>query len=294
MRFADYIYLLALAVIVQSCGDRESSPGGSGFIEATEVTLSAETGGQLVALYFDEGQEISANDTIGMIDTLTVMLKLRQAEAVAEAVRAKLQMSSINIKQATFNLDLARKEFERIASLIKSGSANQQQYDQLETAYNQARMAEDEAKVAYKSVAAELSQTRAQIDILKKQLDDCFPTSPLSGIVIEKFVEPGELVGTGQPLLRIAELDTVWVKVYLPPSDLTRIVLGGGAEVNPEDGVYEPLPGAVVWISDQAEFTPKNVQTKQARANLVYAVKIKIPNPERILKIGMPVLVRIR
>jgi HlyD family secretion protein len=113
-------------------------------------------------------------------------------------------------------------------------------------------------------------------------------------VVINKFVEVGELIGVGKPLVKIAKLDTVWVKVYLPPSDLTRISLGGHALVDPEDGRNKPLEGKVSWISDQAEFTPKNVQTKEARADLVYAVKITIPNPGKVLKIGMPVSVKIQ
>jgi HlyD family secretion protein len=109
--------------------------------------------------------------------------------------------------------------------------------------------------------------------------------------VVTRYVESGELVAIGKPLVKVARLDTVWVKVYLPPSDLTRIKLGGRAEIDPEDGRSRPLAGSISWISSEAEFTPKNVQTKEARADLVYAVKITIPNPDQTLKIGMPVLV---
>ena len=130
--------------------------------------------------------------------------------------------------------------------------------------------------------------------MLRQQLTDCTPLAPVAGVVVKKYVEVGELVTPGQPLIEIARLDTVWVKVYLPPEDLTRINLGDRAEVDPEDGRAEPMIGRVSWIASAAEFTPKNVQTREARADLVYAIKVIIPNPEHTLKIGMPVAVRIR
>jgi HlyD family secretion protein len=294
MRFTGYALLLIPALIFISCGNRDSHPAGSGLVEATEVVLSAETSGQLKLLYFDEGQNIASGDTIGLIDTSTVILRLRQAEAVGDAAETKLEISSINIKQASYNLDLAKKEFDRIASLLKSGSANQQQYDRVETAYDLAVLSKEQADASFKSAQSDLSKARSEIAILQKQMNDCFPTSPLPGVIINKFVEPGELIGVGKPLVKIAKLDTVWVKIYLPPADLTKISLGGHAQVDPEDGRNKPLDGTVSWISDEAEFTPKNVQTKEARADLVYAVKITIPNPGKILKIGMPVSVKIQ
>jgi HlyD family secretion protein len=120
------------------------------------------------------------------------------------------------------------------------------------------------------------------------------PISPLAGTIVDKFVEAGELITTGKQLIKVARLDTVWVKIYLPPSDLTRIKLGGTAKVDTEDGQTAVINGTVSWISDAAEFTPKNVQTKESRADLVYAVKVSIPNSEMRLKIGMPVAVEIQ
>jgi HlyD family secretion protein len=141
--------------------------------------------------------------------------------------------------------------------------------------------------------AANLQKINAEIALLTQQLSDCFPAAPIGGIVSDKFVEVGELVNIGAPLLKIVGLDTVTVKIYLPASDLTQIKLGDKAEVDPEDNSSQPLPGVITWISPEAEFTPKNVQTKEARANLVYAIKITIPNSQQILKIGMPVSVKI-
>ena len=149
------------------------------------------------------------------------------------------------------------------------------------------------ARSSLKAAGADLARIRANIDLIQQQIADCTPVAPLDGTVVTTYVDPGELAVAGKALVRIAGLDTVWVKIYLPPKDLTRIGLGDEALVDPEDGRTEPFKGRVSWISPEAEFTPKNVQTKEARADLVYAVKVTVSNPEEELKIGMPVMVRI-
>lgn len=288
------LIIIPLSFLIISCGNDNSVPGGSGLIESTEVIVSAETAGQLKAIYFDEGDDINGGDTICMIDTVTVTLRLRQAKALREASLIQLDISKINIEQAAVNLLLAKKEYERVKSLIKSGSVNQQQYDKTETAHNSASLAEKQALASKAAIEADLKRTDAEIALLEKQFRDCFPVAPGSGVVTDKFIDVGELAGIGKSLIKIAQLDTVWVKVYVPASDLTAIELGDNAEIDPEDGHSQPLHGTVTWISTEAEFTPKNVQTREARANLVYAVKISIPNPGRILKIGMPVFAKIK
>ncbi len=291
-------YILALLLVmtvmaVVSCSDNNTGPQGSGMIEATESIISAQATGQLEQLRFDEGYPIAAGDTIGLIDTTTVTLQLRQTRAAREALVAKIQSTKIQIEQTAGNDSLAQKEFDRISRLIKVGSANQQQFDQTQNARNQAHLAYQAAKVALQAAQADLARTDADIALLEEQYNHCLPLSPLNGTVVIKYAEEGELLAPGKPIIKIAQLDTVWVKIYLPPRDLTQIKLGGKADVDPEDGHTQPLSGTVTWISDKAEFTPKNVQTKEARADLVYAVKVTIPNPDGALKVGMPVLVTI-
>ncbi len=293
MRYFLTIVTIVGLALLNSCSDDNSEPGGSGMIEATQSIISAQTAGELKTLFFDEGNEIHDGDTIGIIDTTTVMLQTRQAEAARQASLTKQEMARIQIKQADDNLSLATKEFDRVAKLLPAGSANQQQYDQVENKFRQAKLLAQSARAALDAAKAEYNQIEAQLALLSKQFSDCFPTAPVAGIITNKYVEVGELMGPGRPLIEIAQLDTVTVKVYLPPSDLTRIKLGDNAMVDPEDGHTKPLIGTVSWISSEAEFTPKNVQTKEARADLVYAVKITIPNPDQALKVGMPVSVKI-
>ena len=294
MKLIGRFLFLPLVLPILSCGNNRPEIGGSGLIEATEVVLSAKTNGQLISLDFDEGEHVAINDTIGLIDTSTTILQLRQAEAIAEAAGLKLKIAAKDIKQAEQNLSLAQTEFDRIASLLGSGSANQQQYDQAQTALTQARLIKEKADLGRQAAQAELKSARSQAALLKKQFEDCFPLAPIEGTIVTKYIEPGELVTISRPLVKIASLDTVWVKIYLSPADLTRISLGDQAQIDPENGSKNLLTGSITWISDQAEFTPKNVQSKEARADLVYAVKITIPNPGHVLKIGMPVSVKVQ
>jgi HlyD family secretion protein len=285
-------FILAAGMLT-SCSESEKVPGGSGLIEATEVTISAEAAGRLEKLYFDEGDKIESRDTVAVIDTTNTVLRLREAEAMLAAAEAQRDNARIRIDQALYNDSLAQKEFNRIDRLLQSGSANQQQYDQAENAARQSQLARKSAVVALESAKADIARIEAQIGLLHKQLSDCRPVSHARGTVVTKYVEEGELLAIGRPIIKVARIDSVWVKVYLPPADLTEIKLGDKAEVDPEDGKHQPLPGTVIWISSEAEFTPKNVQTKQARADLVYAVKVMVHNNEEILKIGMPVSVKI-
>lgn len=291
-RSALMLFSLSLLVLA-SCSRDDSIPGGSGFVEATEVVVSAEVTGRLEKLYYDEGQKINSGDVIALIDTTNLTLQMDKAQAGRDAAETRRQTAQLQIDKAAADYDLVKKEFDRIASLLKSGSANQQQFDQAENRLQQAELNKKSAKTVLLAAEADLNGIEAEIALLKKQISDCRPLAPTSGTVVTTYIERGELMVAGKSLVKITRLDSVWVKVYLPPNDLTQIKLGDETRVDPEDGRTDPLTGYVSWISPEAEFTPKNVQTREARADLVYAVKITIPNKDEILKIGMPVVVRI-
>jgi HlyD family secretion protein len=283
------LFLLVLA----SCGNDRAAPRGSGFIEATEVVVSAEITGRLERLYVREGDRILAGTSLALVDTTTYALRLADARAQLQAAETIRTGTRLQVEKAELDSSLAEREYLRLSRLVDRGSVNRQQYDQAETRYRQAALAASVARAALRAATADLVRIRANIEIIEKQLADCRPTAPHSGTVVTTYLEPGELAVAGKALLRIADLETVWVEIYLPPEDLTRIGLRDEALVDPEDGRSQPIMGWVSWISPEAEFTPKNVQTKEARADLVYGVKVSIPNPEEELKIGMPVMVRI-
>lgn len=286
--------LAAVSFLGTSCSKHENVPLGSGFIEATEVTISAEVAGTIEEIYVEEGDEIAVGQPIVLIDTTALALELEQARAEQAAIRTHIQSAEIKLKQAILDSSLAAKEFTRISNLIASGSVREQQYDEVKTHYRQVSLSTAAARAALAAARADLERMRSQIDLIRERLSDCKPRSPMTGTVVTRYVQRGELVTPGKPLVRIANLDTVWVKFYLNPDDLGKVKLGAKAEVDAEIPETKPLMGKVTWISPKAEFTPKNVQTKEARADLVYAVKVTIPNPERKLKIGMPVMVRIQ
>jgi HlyD family secretion protein len=293
MRAAYLLSIIIMLGLFGGCSDDNKLPGGSGFIEATETLVSAEVTGRVTALHVKEGDRVPKGAIIAQLDTVNTRLRLDQAGATKRATEKRVKIALINIEQAKQTLILAKKEYERAQSLIKSGSVNKQLYDQAETTYQQAVLSLKQSEAAHESAWADLDKVNSDIGLLEQQFRDCFPRSPQSGFIVSKFLETGEWAAVGRPIVKIAALDTVWVKIYLPPGDLTAIRLGGRARIDPEDGRATPMEGTISWISSEAEFTPKNVQTKEARADLVYAVKITIPNADEALKIGMPVSVTI-
>ncbi len=284
---------LTIALLGLACSKQASPPSGSGFIEATEVVISAQVSGRVEHLYVAEGDRIRTGEPIVLIDTTSLALKVAQAEAKRAAIETRIHSAEIRVEQALLDSSLAAREFQRVSNLIASGSVREKRYDEVETHYRQASLAAGMARATLKANKADLRHIEAEINLVKEQLANCKPTSPISGTIMTTYIKRGELATTGKPLVRIANLDTVWVKIYLNPEDLGKVMLGDVAEVDPEIPGMKPLSGHVTWMASEAEFTPKNVQTKEARADLVYAIKVTIPNPEKRLKIGMPVMVRI-
>jgi HlyD family secretion protein len=275
-----------------SCGKKSAAPQGSGFIEATEIIISAQVSGTLIDRYYSEGDSVPHGAVLALIDTTSYALQVAENLARKHAALNQLASARLQVEKAGLDSSLADKEFVRAKDLLATGSANRQQFDRAETAYRQAALAIRAARAALAAASADLSRIEAGLRILREQLSYCRPVSPISGTMITKYADPGELLGIGRPILRLADLDTVWVEIYLPPRDLSRIRLRQEARVDLEDG-SKPMTGWVSWISAEAEFTPKNVQTKEARADLVYGVKVTVANPEERLKIGMPVMVTI-
>jgi HlyD family secretion protein len=288
---AHAMMMICLAAV--SCGGKSNVPSGSGFVEGTEVVVSAETPGKIEHLYKDEGDLVKQGDVIVLIDTTTVSLRLTDAKAGRESAVTRILSARLEVEKAGIDSALAAKDYARMMSLLENESTSQEQFDQAETKFKQARVAAGMARTELRRALAARQQAESDLDLLKQQLRDCRPGAPVSGTVVTSYVKRGELVGVGSPLVKVAALDTVTVKIYLPPALLTSIKLDDEARVDPEDGRTSPLSGRVTWISPEAEFTPKNVQTKEARADLVYAVKVTVPNREQVLKIGMPVMVTI-
>ncbi|MBN1296764.1 efflux RND transporter periplasmic adaptor subunit, partial [bacterium] len=199
------------------------------------------------------------------------------------------QEALARVHQAKTALDGARKQYDRALALQKKGSISQQNFDDMDTAHALAIRNLETTRTTLGVFPAKRLALEARLNVLDRQLQDGTITAPRNGTVVEKYAEAGERTAAGKPIIKLAALDRVWVKIYVGEADLGKVRLGAAAKIEVDSHPGIPFNGTVIWVSDQSEFTPKNVQTRDARADLVYAVKVDIPNPDRIFKIGMPV-----
>ena len=284
------LFVLTVIMTCGSCGKKGDTIGGSGLVEADDILVSAEASGRVVSLDFGEGDMVAKGETLLIIDPSRLELALEVAIAGLNVTEARLHTAVVQLEQAEKTEEYAKSEFNRITTLYESGTATRKNYDRLEYEYNQAVIARKTSQANVMAIEAELTKIKADIKTIERQLADCYPFAPEKGIVIEKYVEAGELLSPGKAIAKIARLDTVWVKVYLATGEFAGVKIGDKALVDTESGEVE-YTGQVTWTSDEAEFTPKNVQTEQSRSDLVFAVKVRIPNVDGKLKIGMPVFV---
>jgi HlyD family secretion protein len=290
VKVISYILSGLLILGLAGCADRSAAPGGSGFIEADDAVVSAETGGRVLQRFFDEGTTVRQGDTLAVIDPSRTLLDLASSEALKNTTVASLQTARLQVERSGETERYARSERDRVAKLLTSGSATQKQMDQVSYDLTQAVNGLKTAQANVGVIQAQIEKTDADINRLKRGLIDCYPIAPIAGTVVEKYVEAGELLSPGKAIAKIANLDTVWVKVYLSAGNFSSVKDGDKATVSAETGGTN-YAAKVVWTSSEAEFTPKNVQTEKSRANLVYAVKVRMANIDGALKIGMPVFV---
>jgi len=282
--------LICLAVLTAGCSDNDKAASGSGFIETDEVLVSSEVTGRVMEKYFNEGSLVGRGDILLAVDPTRIELQLKSAQASLGAAEANLNVTEVQLSQAMEAEKLAESEFKRATDLLKSGTANQRQYDQARFEYDSAQKSRQIAGARIAAVEAEIEKIRAEMARLQRELDDTTPEAPIAGTILEEYVNIGELLSLGRPIATIAGLDTVSVKIFLGAGAFAGVRLGDRAVIDTESG-EKKFTGVVVWTSNEAEFTPKNVQTKESRAGLVYAVKVSIPNPDHFLKVGMPVYV---
>jgi HlyD family secretion protein len=287
----NYNYILGLSLVATtllSCGNGDDKADGYGNFEATEITISAENNGKLMQFDINEGDVIEKDQFIGYIDTIPLTLK-REQLLVSKAVissKSKGVLSQISVLNA--QLKTANTNRTRIENLIKDNAGTQKQLDdingEIDVIKNQIRSVE----IQNAPVVNELKS----IDVQLKQIDDQIQKSkiinPISGTVLTKYAEPNEITVFGKPLYKIANLNTMQLRVYVSETQLANIKIGDEVNVKIDDGDgMKSYQGIISWIASEAEFTPKIIQTKEERVALVYAVKIDVANDGSI-KIGMP------
>jgi len=314
------VWLLALAILPlllafrwpwQRTGDTDQIEL-SGTVEAREVDLAFQVGGRIAKLLVDEGDAVKAEQGVAELDARDYELALRNATAQAEAAQAalaalqagtrvqELRVAEAQLAKAQADLDYARVEFKRIADLVARKLAPQDQLDQAQQRQNVALAGVEQARQNLAllregprqedidQAAATLRARQAAVEIARQQLGYVQLRSPVAGVVSVRLAEGGEVVSPGKAVLRIAELGRPWVRAYLNETDLARVRLGQSAEVRVDGLSGKVLAGRLAFISPDAEFTPKTVETRALRVDLVYRVKIEVDNPDGALKLGQP------
>ncbi|MEW6079305.1 MAG: HlyD family efflux transporter periplasmic adaptor subunit [Thermodesulfobacteriota bacterium] len=270
------------------CGEK-MAPGfaGSGTLEATEVNVSSLATGTVLEMTREEGQTVVAGDLLARIDVEKLTLQRAQVAAGLQEVAASRIAAEAAVAQARENFANTETRYKRTKELFAKGSATRQQFDDISTKLivdrNQLAAAQSQGPL----LDARQAQLEASLAVLDRQIADGTVTAPLAGEVVEKYVEPGEVVTAGEKIYKIADLKNFWLNIYLAETDLGAFPLGQAVTVR-VDAVRTPLAGRITWTSPEAEFTPKNVQTRKARSELVYAVKVTLEENRPELKIGMP------
>ena len=284
---------LVAAATTSACrGGNE--PDAYGNFETTEVVVSAETSGQLLSFKADEGERLASGQLVCLIDTTQlalqhVQLTAQKSGGASRVTEVGQQLDALRVQQ-----EIARRNYERIQRLFKEEAATAQQLDQAERDYKVLTEQIQGVEAQRRSVAEEVKSTEARLAQVGDQLGKARITSPVSGTVLARYADRGEFVQAGQPLYKIANLDSMILRAYVNETQLARVKLGGTANVSIDTGnkTRRTLAGTVTWVSPEAEFTPTPIQTRDERKDLVYAVKIRVPNPNGIVKIGMPADVR--
>ncbi|RPI68558.1 MAG: HlyD family efflux transporter periplasmic adaptor subunit [Ignavibacteriae bacterium] len=285
------LFALSLLITLASCSTNNDSVDGSGTFEAVETMISAEVSGRLVQFSIVDGQQVKRDELLGVIDTTQLVLKRQQLQAQVQAVLARKPHVATQIAALQEQLRGAKREHERLTKLVKADAATQKQLDDATTAMDVLTKQLDaqlsSLDVTTSSLDSETRPLVMQIAQIDDQLERSRLLAPFNGTVLTTYADPYELAVAGKALYKIADLSTLIMRAYITNDQLTQIKLGQNVKVIVDHGdTQKSYTGNVSWISDKAEFTPKTIQTKDERANLVYAVKIRVPN-DGYLKIGM-------
>ncbi|MGM9760107.1 MAG: HlyD family secretion protein [Parabacteroides sp.] len=286
------IVYIALMCTLAACHLHQDDFDATGIFEATEVMVSAEQTGKLVAFDIQEGCPVEAGAQVGLIDTVPLYLKARQIGATKLIYSAQIPETQKQLAALKQQLEKARQEEARFSALVREGAANRKLLDD---ATNQVAVLQRELEALQSTLGNSTHSLTAQMNTadvqqlqVLDQLQKCHITSPLTGIVLEKYAEQGEFATTGKPLFKVADLDHIYLRAYICAEQLTRLQLGQQVKVFADQGKEErrAYEGIVTWIASKAEFTPKTIQTREERANLVYAIKVRVKN-DGLIKIGM-------
>jgi HlyD family secretion protein len=284
------IYWLFIPTIVLfACSSNNDRSDAYGNFEATEIMVSAMAQGEILALDLEEGDKLEEGAIVGLIDTTNLYLQKQQLLQTIEAVRSRLTTISAQMDVQLQQKQNLRIDQDRVEKLYKDDAATKKQLDDINGAIDLVEAQIIATRSQRQQVEAEILTLKVQIEQVDEALSKCRITNPVNGTVLVKYAEKGEVAAPGRPLYKMADLSMMKLKVYVSGDQLPHIKIGQEVEVQIDKTKKEntKLKGTINWVSSTAEFTPKTIQTKEERVNLVYAVKILVPNNGSI-KIGMP------
>ena len=289
MRITNTIFrLLLITSILVSCNKNNDNADGYGNFEATETTISAEGNGKLLQFTVEEGQTLKKEALVGYIDTIQLALKKEQLNVSKNVISSKSKGVLSQISVLRSQLKTAQISKNRIENLIKSNAGTQKQLDDINGKIDVIRQQIRSVEIQNAPIVNELKSIDVQIEQLEDQIKKSKIVNPVNGTVLVKYVEPYEITSFGRPLYKIADLSTMQLRVYVGETQLPNLKIGQEVTVKIDtDEDMKDYKGIISWIASEAEFTPKIIQTKEERVNLVYAVKIDVKN-NGSLKIGMP------
>jgi len=306
------LVIISLFIIGCNSNENEKTLKASGNIEVIEITVSSKVTGEIKEIFKKEGELIKKGDTVLIIDHENLDYQLQQAEAGVDIAEAQLKLLKSGarqedikqaeemLKQAEINFEQAKKDKERMANLFESKSITKKQLEDATARYEVSLAQLNSAKENYKKITnlarpeeiaqaeANFKKQKATLELLQKNIKDSYVTSPRNGYIVKEFVEEGETVSMFASLFKVSDLSVAELVIYVSEKELGKVKLNQKAEIHIDTFKDKKYEGHVSYISPEAEFTPKNIQTEDERTKLVYAVKLRIPNQNMELKPGMP------
>lgn len=286
-----YIWIAVVLLSLGGCNRGSADFDATGTFEATEILVSSEANGKIMELNIEEGDRLDAGAVVGYVDSTQLYLKKMQLSAGLRSVDIRKPDIRKQIAALEQQIATARTEQQRMENLVKAKAGNQKQVDDI---VNNIKYLQKQLDAQYSTLHkttggadAEAESILYQIMQLDDQLQKSRITNPQSGTVLVKYAEPGEVTAAGKPLYKIADTDLLYLRAYITADQLSTLKLSQTVRVYADYGAADrrEYPGTITWISDKSEFTPKGIQTKDERANLVYAIKIAVKN-DGLLKIG--------
>ena len=281
-----------IATILASCSKNNGNFDASGNFEATEIIISSQATGRIMEFNLEEGSVLEANKQVGYVDTVQLHLKKVQLQASLKAVDSRLYNVSKQIASINQQISKQKTELQRYENLVQSNAANQKQVDdinaQILLLQKQLAAQTETLENSNRSISGESAAMVAQIKQIEDLINKSIIYSPIKGTVLSKYAERGEVTTQGKALFKIADIENMFLRAYITSDQISQIKIGQSVTVFADFGEknMKEYSGTVTWISDKAEFTPKTIQTRNERANLVYAIKIAIKN-DGYIKIGM-------